>query len=95
MFFLWILDYLKEDGLLQEYINENEKIIEKYHRKINEMFQLIKENTDKDIQWSPVALDYKQKEDEEKKLCDEKKRKLIENPTDHENIASDDKGVFL
>jgi len=56
------------------------------------MFQLLKDNSEKEIQWSPIAMDYKEKEDEEKKLCDEKKKKLtIQNPTNQ----SDDKGVFL
>jgi predicted RNase H-like nuclease (RuvC/YqgF family) len=93
-----ILDYIKEDSQLQEYIDENEKIIEKYHRKMNEIFQLMKDNIDqeKEIQWSPISLDYKQKEDEEKKSCDEKKRKLMsDNPINHTEILSDDKGIFL
>ncbi len=73
------LDYIKEDQQLQEYIDENEKIIEKYHRKINEIIQLIRENNDQptEIHWSPIAIDYKKLENEEKNLCDEKKKKLF------------------
>ena len=88
------LDYIKEDRQLQEYIDENEKIIEKYHRKINEIIQFIKENSDQEqeIHWSPTANDYKKKEDEERKSCDEKKKKIMENQP---VIVSDDKGVYL
>ena len=71
------LDYLQEDQQMQEYIDENEKIIAKYHRKLNEIFQLIRENseTEIEIQCSPIAMDYKRLETEEKKSCDEKKKK--------------------
>ncbi|CAF3784360.1 unnamed protein product [Rotaria sordida] len=90
-------DYIKEDNQLQEYINENEKIIEKYHRKINEILQFIKENSNQqdEIHWSPMAIDYKKMEEEEKRLCDEKRKKLIENPMDHQEVISDDKGAYL
>ncbi|CAF1063754.1 unnamed protein product [Rotaria sordida] len=89
-------DYIKEDNQLQEYINENEKIIEKYHRKINEILQFIKENSNQqdEIHWSPMAIDYKKMEEEEKRLCDEKRKKLIENPMDHQEIISDDKDFY-
>ncbi len=90
----FFLDHIKDDQQLQEYIDENEKIIEKYHRKINEIFQLIREQGD-EIDYSPIAIDYKKLEDEEKRLCDEKKKKLIENQMTNEQIISDDKGVYL
>jgi len=92
-----ILDYLKDDKQLQEYIDENEKIIEKYHRKINEIFQLIRDNNDQEVEinWSPIAIDYKKLEDEEKRLCDEKKKKFVENQTNTEQIISDDQSVYL
>ncbi len=92
-----ILDYLKDDKQLEEYIDENEKIIEKYHRKINEIFQLIRDNNDQEVEihWSPIAIDYKKLEDEEKRLCDEKKKKFVENQTNTKQIISDDPGVYL
>jgi hypothetical protein len=91
------LDYIKEDQQLQEYIDENEKIIEKYHRKINEIFQLIRENNDQEseIHWSPIAMDYKKMENEEKKLCDEKKKKFLENSINNQQVPSGDQGVYL
>lgn len=94
---VYFSDYIKEDCQLQEYIDENEKIIEKYHRKINEMIQLIKDNYNQegDVYWSPIAIDYKKKEEEEKKSCDEKKSKLLEDSKNHEQTMSDDKGVYL
>ncbi len=97
MFFVWILDYIEGDRQLQEYIDENEKIIEKYHRKINEILQLIKDNSDQDkeLQWSPIAIDFKKMEEEEKRLCNEKKKKLVENQINNQQDASDDKGVYL
>ncbi len=97
MFFVWILDYIEGDSQLQEYIDENEKIIEKYHRKINEILQLIKDNSDQDkeLQWSPIAIDFKKMEEEEKRLCNEKKKKLVENQINNQQDASDDKGVYL
>ncbi|CAF1617867.1 unnamed protein product [Adineta ricciae] len=86
-------DYVKDDSELQEHIDENEKIIEKYHRKINEIFQLIKENTanQKEIHWSPIALDFKKMEEEQKRSCMEKKTQLM---TNQQNIP-EDKGVYL
>ncbi|CAF1403674.1 unnamed protein product [Adineta ricciae] len=85
--------YVKDDSELQEHIDENEKIIEKYHRKINEIFQLIKENTanQKEIHWSPIALDFKKMEEEQKRSCMEKKTQLM---TNQQNIP-EDKGVYL
>ncbi len=64
---------------------------------MNEIFQLIKDNNDQEVEinWPPIALDYKKMEDEEKRLCDEKKKNLVENQMTHEQITSDDKGVYL
>lgn len=94
-FYFWrVLDYIKEDKELQQYIDENEKIIEKYHRKMDEIFQMIKDLGD-EIHWSPIALDYKKQEDEEKRLCNEKKQKFLGNQINQEQISSDDQGVYL
>lgn len=94
-----ILDYLKEDPQMQEYINENEKIIEKYHRKLDEIFQLIRETQqgEGEIHWSPIAMDFKRQENAEKLQCDEKKKQLANatgKPTPSSN-GSDDQGVYL
>jgi hypothetical protein len=91
------LDYIKEDQQMQEYINENEKIIEKYHRKINEIFQLIQETSgqETEINWSPIAIGYKNQEAEEKRSCDEKKKQLLENSTNNQQVLPDDQGVYL
>ena len=40
-------------------------------------------------------MDYKKMENEEKRLCDEKKKKLTENQMNNEQIASNDQGVYL
>jgi uncharacterized protein Yka (UPF0111/DUF47 family) len=91
------LDFIEGDHQMQEYIDENEKIIEKYHRKIDEMFQLVKENSGEgmEMQWSPIALDFKRMEDEEKRLCDEKKQRLMHNQINSGQDAAEDKGVYL
>lgn len=88
---------MKGDNQLQEYIDENEKIIEKYHRKINEFFQLMKDSTDSkgEVHWSPVALDYKRMEEEEKKSCEQKQKILSQDLINNEQVLSDDKGVYL
>ena len=94
----WILDYIKEDQQLQEYIDENEKIIEKYHRKMEEIFQIIREYSDngEEISWSPIALDYKKLENEQKHLCEEKKKKLADTSTTNPSpTESGDQGVYL
>ncbi|CAF1007971.1 unnamed protein product [Adineta steineri] len=90
-------DYIKEDSQMQEYIYENEKIIEKYHQKIHEIFQLIKEHSEQEIElnWSPIASDYKKMEEEQKRLCNEKKTKLMESQITDEQNGTDDKGVYL
>ncbi|UJR23782.1 hypothetical protein I4U23_026759 [Adineta vaga] len=87
-------DYIKDDSQLQEYIDENEKIIEKYHRKIDEIFQLINENKDgeKEVHWPPIAMDFKKMEEEEKRLCIEKKNQLMNN---QQQTVSEDQGVYL
>lgn len=84
---------------MQEYINENEKIIEKYHRKLEEIFELMRETHqgEGEIQWSPIAMDYKTRENEEKNQCEEKKTQLASatgksNPSSN---GSDDQGVYL
>jgi hypothetical protein len=91
------LDYLKEDRQLEEYIDENEKIIEKYHQKMNEIIHLMKEHSDeqKEIQWSPIAMDYKKMEEEEKRLCLEKKKNYVDSQINTDQNTSDDKGVYL
>ena len=92
------LDYLREDPQLREHIEENEKIIEKYHRKMIEILQLMEENSDheKEIHWSPLAMDYRRMEEEEKAASDAKKSKLLENDQHTEQTASlDDRGVYL
>lgn len=93
-----IADYLKEDHQLQQVIDENEQIVEKYHRKIEEIFQMIKEHSEdgKGIQWSPIAADYRKMEDKERTSCLEKKKLLttIEmNPSS--TVTDSDQGVFL
>lgn len=93
-----MLDYSKDDEQMNEFIDENEKIIEKYHRKINEIVQMIKENGDeeKEFQWSPIAQDYRRKEEEEKRAFDEKKRRLVEQSKTSATISTnDDQGMFL
>lgn len=94
-----ILDYLKDDKQLQEYIDENEKIIEKYHRKIDEIFQLMKDynQNGKDIQWPSIAVDYRKMEEEEKRSCLEKRKKLTENEINNQTTTTthDDQGLFL
>lgn len=92
------LDYLAQDGELQEHINENEKIIEKYHRKINEIVELIKENSDHahELHWSPAALDYRKMEEKEKRLCGEKKQALLDNTTKKGQQGSTvEEGMYL
>lgn len=83
---------------MQGHIDENEKIIEKYHRKLDEIFQLINEHQEqeKEIQWSPIATDYRRLEEAEKRSCDEKKRTLMEKrATDEAKLSADERGVFL
>lgn len=83
---------------MQDYIDENEKIIEKYHRKINEICQLIKENNQQETDsthWSPIALDYKKMEEEEKRSCQEKKKKFYDQQQQQQDNNSEDKGVYL
>ena len=92
------LDYLSEDPQLREHIEENEKIIEKYHRKMNEILQLMKENGDqeKEIQWSPLTMDYRRMEEGEKAASDTKKRKFLEDQQHTEQTtSSEDRGVYL
>lgn len=79
---------------METYIDENEKIIEKYHRKVDEIFQLLKDQGE-NIQLSPIAVDYKKQEDEEKRLCNEKKNKFLENQINNQQMNSNDQGVYL
>ena len=98
VFFLSFKDYLHEDKQMQDYIDENEKIIEKYHRKINEICQLIKENNQQETDssyWSTIALDYKKMEEEEKRSCQEKKKKFYDQQQQQQDNHSEDKGVYL
>lgn len=83
---------------MQQHIDENDSIIKKYHRKIDEMIQMIKENSDKDkeFQWSPVAMEYRKLEEEEKRSCEEKKRiSSNELQTTASVSTQDDQGLFL
>lgn len=65
---------------------------------MEEIFQIIRENseTEQEISWSPIAMDYKKLENEQKQLCDEKKKKFIETSTTNpSSIESTDQGVYL
>ena len=83
---------------MQEFIDENDQIIRKYHRKIDEIIQMIKENSasEQEIQWSPIAQDYRRKEEEEKRAFEEKKRRLSDVSTTSTTVSTAaDQGMFL
>jgi hypothetical protein len=86
---------------MQEHIDENEAIIEKYHRKIDEIIRLVKDHSesDEEFRWPPTAADYRRMKEQEKRSCMTKKQQqeqLIDNGTGkHSTMSTDDQGVFL